>query len=434
MRRQRRSSATPAAILAAGLGFVAAGAAAQEDYRNDEDFSSEKLYATGDIGLGARAMGLAGAYIAVADDATALLYNPAGLAQMRRIEVAFGLRHQHDRSTHGMFGVEAEATTRRTGLDHLAFAYPFPTYRGSLVTGIGLFRVRSNDLDVERHDRVVDGSQVLADNLFLRQQDGGVWRLVGGFGVDVAEPLSFGASLSYWRGALEDDQFVSIQQQTSSGTLDYTDRLTTSATLDGISLDVGLLGYVADAGRLAFVIHSPAWMRVSGDGEKVRSWRLASMDTVTSLFIDDHPRLPWAASAGGSFALRPLLLSGELRYTAWEELDVDELARLPGQPSDYKSKLGVRAGVELLVPGTPMRLRGGYAFDPLVYDLFLGNPARVVRDRHVLAAGAGLLVAGSFALDAAFTWDRFERADAGFSRVVEKRAEKRAFLSGAYRF
>ena len=40
-------------------------------------------------GAGARAMGLGGAFIAVADDATAVSFNPAGLAQLLKPEVSF---------------------------------------------------------------------------------------------------------------------------------------------------------------------------------------------------------------------------------------------------------------------------------------------------------------------------------------------------------
>src|SRR3979411_1754818 len=40
------------------------------------------------IGAGARGLGMGGAFIAVADDGTASSFNPAGLAQLRRTELA----------------------------------------------------------------------------------------------------------------------------------------------------------------------------------------------------------------------------------------------------------------------------------------------------------------------------------------------------------
>ncbi len=40
------------------------------------------------VGSGARALGMAGAFIAIADDATAASWNPGGLAELERPEVA----------------------------------------------------------------------------------------------------------------------------------------------------------------------------------------------------------------------------------------------------------------------------------------------------------------------------------------------------------
>ena len=48
-------------------------------------------------GGGARALAMGGAFIGLADDATAVEFNPAGLWQLRRPEVAFQLVYTHDR-------------------------------------------------------------------------------------------------------------------------------------------------------------------------------------------------------------------------------------------------------------------------------------------------------------------------------------------------
>lgn len=46
-----------------------------------------------EFGPGARAMALGGAYSAVAEDYTAVYWNPAGLAQIRKMEFHGGLSH-----------------------------------------------------------------------------------------------------------------------------------------------------------------------------------------------------------------------------------------------------------------------------------------------------------------------------------------------------
>ncbi len=54
--------------------------------------------------VGARAMGMGGAFVAVADDVTALHWNPAGLSSLERVEV-FGMRT----SVYGIDGVSEDA-------------------------------------------------------------------------------------------------------------------------------------------------------------------------------------------------------------------------------------------------------------------------------------------------------------------------------------
>jgi long-subunit fatty acid transport protein len=51
-------------------------------------------------GSGARALGVAGAFTAIADDATAASWNPAGLTQLERPEFSFVYRLKHDRLSH----------------------------------------------------------------------------------------------------------------------------------------------------------------------------------------------------------------------------------------------------------------------------------------------------------------------------------------------
>jgi hypothetical protein len=57
------------------------------------------------VGVGARAMGMGGAFVALANDATASYWNPAGLAQLREAE--FSLVHKTSRSNRASEGFRA---------------------------------------------------------------------------------------------------------------------------------------------------------------------------------------------------------------------------------------------------------------------------------------------------------------------------------------
>ncbi|MBP7892573.1 MAG: hypothetical protein KA063_03435 [Firmicutes bacterium] len=72
--RTRSSNWLIIIVLTAMVVFAAPAAFAQTD---EDPVGTGALF---DIGMGARALGMGGAFVAVADDANALYYNPAGLA------------------------------------------------------------------------------------------------------------------------------------------------------------------------------------------------------------------------------------------------------------------------------------------------------------------------------------------------------------------
>ena len=65
-----------------------------------------------DVGLGSRPLGMGGAFVALADDANGIYWNPAGLVQMKRQEALF---------MHGLYG-----GISAINFDYLAYVYPMP--------------------------------------------------------------------------------------------------------------------------------------------------------------------------------------------------------------------------------------------------------------------------------------------------------------------
>lgn len=79
-------------------------------------------------GSGARALGLGGAFTALADDATAASWNPAGLLQLERPEASIVYRFSRDRATHTSgdpdFAV-GEDDVESDNLNYFSIVYPF---------------------------------------------------------------------------------------------------------------------------------------------------------------------------------------------------------------------------------------------------------------------------------------------------------------------
>ena len=87
-------------------------------------------------GSGARALGLAGAFTAVADDATAASWNPGGLTQLERPEASAVIRHSHEENRHHS---DSEAFRvgkndfGNTGLNYFSLVQPFHLWRRNWV-------------------------------------------------------------------------------------------------------------------------------------------------------------------------------------------------------------------------------------------------------------------------------------------------------------
>ena len=124
-------------ILAIALLCVWADGAVAQEERAIDNFA----------GVGVRAMGMGGAFVGVADDFTAMYWNPAGLAQMQRREVQVSFL-RNSRANDSIFnGIPGRSELTNTRFGSLGFVYPYPVYRGSLVLAAGLTRIKELRLE-----------------------------------------------------------------------------------------------------------------------------------------------------------------------------------------------------------------------------------------------------------------------------------------------
>ncbi len=102
------------------------------------------------VGSGARALGMGGAFIAVADDATAASWNPGGLTQLEEPELSLvysykWLYEDFSSSTHpelnGAHGVSFN------DINYFSFAYPIPYTLGGRNFVVSLNYQRKYDFD-----------------------------------------------------------------------------------------------------------------------------------------------------------------------------------------------------------------------------------------------------------------------------------------------
>ncbi len=161
-------------------------------------------------GVGGRALSMGSAYIAIADDYSATMWNPAGLTQLRRMELFTSLSHLQysNNASAGELGSNDE--TSKTKLNSIGFAFPIPTYRGSMVFAVGYNKVRSFDGGFN-FGGFNSTDTIQAQQSFNEIESGGMANWVFSGAVQVTPHLSVGATLNLWRG--QDDYIWSYNEE-----------------------------------------------------------------------------------------------------------------------------------------------------------------------------------------------------------------------------
>ena len=97
------------------------------------------------ISPGAAAGGRGETGVALADDATAIFWNPAGLAQLQSSEIHDDLYHLRFANQSTFKGNTILENRNFTKFKSLGFAYKFPTTQGNLVIAFGYNRIKDYD-------------------------------------------------------------------------------------------------------------------------------------------------------------------------------------------------------------------------------------------------------------------------------------------------
>lgn len=233
-------------------------------------------------GSGARALGVAGAFTAVADDATAASWNPAGLTQLERPEFSVVYRLNHERDQHWSSDSDyrvGEDSFYANALNYMSAVMPFRLWDRSAVFSLNYQEVF--DFSQRFHANFTDRSSKATHevsnpentqetvttpydfgpmgNLSVTEfltthktttldqttasatlgqldfdQEGTVQAITPAFAMEVAPKVSLGAALNvYQEGLMGTPQIHSRTRARYSGTLDSRTTITDLRTTDG---------------------------------------------------------------------------------------------------------------------------------------------------------------------------------------------------------
>ena len=419
--------------LFAAVFFVSAGMAQVEEMAIGNTF-----------GVGARTMGMGGASLALADDFTALYWNPAGMAQIQKFE--FFSSFSHNTASANTYFTDDETTgTSRSQLrpNSIGFVYPLETRQGGLAVGFGYNRPQNFD-----YQTLIQGidsqsntyfSGFAVDETNMNRGGIGIWSF--GASVYVSKRVIVGGSLDLWQGNSlhELDTEATDIRNVDSQWSRFRDNDEIDREYSGIGGRVGILAHLTDTINLGVMLVAPVELTVD------EFWYESTMDV-----YDDGETAADAARGSQSFDIeRPfevgagiavkllnkrLILASDVQLTDWTQTRYDPAPAddIPKNNFEeyYAPTLQVRVGAEYQIPIIDTHARLGYLLDPIpfIYDL---DDVGALDVRNFLTAGIGKIFEDSLKLDVAYMLGIWQQDKNGLT--IERLAH-RVFLSAAYRF
>jgi hypothetical protein len=401
----------------------------------------ENLGFTSPMNVGARPAGMAGAYTAIANDVHSLIYNPAGLARVKRIELSLSVEQQRREITNKFYGVSNTIDTNDGGLDGTGLVWPFPAYRGSLVAAFGVYRMYSCVFDL--HYSGENDNTNTSDN-YLLQQTGSVYSYNLGLAADLSPSFSGGVSVFLLDGSMSRLRQFDFTYKDWTPVTSVFVKEDVGAEVDGVGGRLGMQFFIHPllSGGISFT--TPIWIELKGSGlAEITKHYDNAVDYFEELpmDVDDSYLLPYRVDIGLAFTSEFFVASLEMGYADWTEAAINRKRLRDNRTLEtiFREVFDYEFGVEVVAPWFPLRARAGFAYRPypLAYlqaDRIDENnlaKATIERERREVTFGAGGLIGNMLTVDASFSLTEGKRS---VGTLVDDRSVKRLVLSAAYRF
>ena len=399
----------------------------------------EELAIGNTFGLGARTMGMGGAFLAVADDFTTLYWNPAGLAQIRKFELFGSLSHSGQNiETEFTRGRTAAAEESQTHPNSIGLVYPLYASRGGFAFGLGYNRPQNFGSEV-----VIQGLDPSSGSVFsgfdvdeTTSNSGGMGIWSFGMGVFISKNILLGGSIDFWQGSSFDElnsaaeDISNIDPEIKS----FAFHDTVDRGYSGLSGRVGVLAFAGENVTLGGTVTLPADLEVNevweqqtivqfDDGEE-------GVDGDGGSILFDIKR-PFEFGGGVAIKLleKRLTLAGDMQFTDWTQTKYNPL------PADdvknnfnryYDSTIQVRVGAEYRIPVIETSVRVGYFRDPIPF-----RDRDINSDRDFLTIGVGKIFDQIIKIDIAYMRGSWSQSG---NLLSESQTSNRVFVSAGYRY
>jgi len=371
------------------------------------------------VGSGARALGMGGAFIAVADDATAASWNPGGVIQLELPEIS-AVGAAFYRNEDNTFGTNPEASGEESvsegRVNYLSAAYPFSLLNHNMIVSVNY----QNLFDFTREwefPLLLNSDALMVDQFVDYDQEGSLSAIGLAYCVEITPRFSFGFTLNFWEDGLYENEWEQTTHQQGSGIYDGDPFIFESTSRDkysfsGFNVNLGILWHLNSRLTLGAVLKTPfeADLKHKSSFNSTQHFPdYPDEDTTTSIGFSEDEELDMPMSYGIGLAYRfsdALTVSLDLYRTEWDDFvltdeegnDTSPISGRSTKESDIDPTHQVRMGVEYLyiTPEYIIPLRAGVFYDPAPAE---GSPD----DYYGFSLGSGIAL-GRFVFDIAYQY------------------------------
>ncbi len=414
-------------------------------------------------GFGIRAAGLGNAFVGVADDYSAIYWNPAGLAQMRKGEFYGSLQQFNFRTKAEYLSSETNSDRSFTKLKSFGLVYPFPVIQGSLVMALGYQRFKTLDSYTEFGGLLRESNSLAFDikndlgeygvlpfdqNVTQKQvmsNDGNLSAWSAAVAISLSPNFMAGAAVNLIGGGsnydmryMQDDYNNSnaYQVQDENGVhiedffynyYDVNQKL--NSDYSAVAFKLGGLFQLGSHLRFGAGIDFPYSLHVKENwsvndelsyditvlAEDVTYNYIEQADLDDGTF-DYNIEVPFKFRLGGSYRSEHFLVAAgaeyqdftQMKYQMPDDRDPRDYSDLLDQNSvfgsDFRAVLSYSFGGEISLFRQQLHLRGGYRFVPSPF-----KNADKSYDKQYFSAGIGYRIDPGATLEAAYTLGTWQR-------------------------
>jgi long-subunit fatty acid transport protein len=339
------------------------------------------------VGSGARALGMGGAFIAVADDATAASWNPGGLIQLESPEVSIvgaGFYRREDLD----FGTNPEAngtdSVSQARINYLSATYPFSLGGFNMVVSANY----QNLYDMTRRwdfalNQSSNGLALVQDVDYDQNGTLSAWGLA--YCIQISPRLSFGVTFNIWEDGIYKNEWKQTVDQRGGGifagnNFTFESRSQDKSSFSGLNANLGILWNVSDKLNLGAVFKTPFTADIkqkSFFSSSIKFPDFPAADSSSSSRSTEHKDLKMPMSYGIGLAYRfsdNLTTSFDIYRTEWGDFELEDargiktspISGLPSSESDVDPTYQARFGAEYLFiqSNYVIPLRCGAFYDP----------------------------------------------------------------------